>query len=314
MKTTVSVPATSANIGPGFDILGLSIDELTDTLEVFWGQDADLAQPVKVIGGGLFAELGDKVDETPQNLVYRLICEELALLGVDKDLPLSIVCYNNIAHSRGLGSSSAAIVSALRAAFRIASSLLAGISQKLVLDGVEMGEDEYVYARGCAIEGHPDNVAPCVYGGIEMAYGDSYALRSITPADNLNLALQIFCDSSLKTSDARAVIPEKIPHIDAIKNTRSFGCLLSGLQIGSNELLLEANDYLHQEYRRSLYPKSMELVDIGMNNGIPTFISGAGTSVISLMFGKSDEFSEIFSKTFTNCQKSNDYSNIYIVK
>lgn len=344
-RALIEVPATSANLGPGFDIIGMSIDNLVDVLEVSWDEDADEMRPVKVIPGGLYEELGCSVPEDESNMVYQLISDELADLcqeyvdeykprddvypedceyGLSDDIKhafenmkFSIICHNNIPHARGLGSSSAAIVSALRAAFRIGRAALFNAGLYFDDDPVEI-ENDTAFLRGVSIEGHPDNIAPCVYGGIQLSQRTKfggYNTTELKPKSGLHVELQILGGDGLKTESAREVLPKQMSYSDAVESTRSFGLLVLGLTQGDDKLLLDAKDFLHQEYRRPLYSKSMELVDLGLENGIPTFISGAGTSVISMWFRPEsgvDELLHTYDRVFKNSKPSREYSNIRI--
>jgi homoserine kinase len=292
MKETITACATSANLGSGFDSLGLQIPKLYDTLEVIWGDDLNsnhTTDKVKVIKSGMFAQFGDTVSTDQHNLIYKLIAEELLRLGVDTDF--KIVCHNSVPHSRGLGSSSVAIVLALRAALRIHAEVTTGSSQ------VE-DEDAKVFARGLEIEGHPDNVAPCVFSGIQLSTADGSSVTEIRIPQPLRIELLVNSERGLPTKQARAILPEAVAFNDAVVHGRNFANMILGLQTGDNKRLFDGtNDILHQPYRRELYADSMKLVDLGRSCGIPMAISGAGTTVIAFWFEDS-EITSLFDQLF----------------
>ena len=277
VKHKIVVAATSANLGPGFDSIGFAVPSITDTLEVAYGESLESAR-VQVLPGGYNAQFGDSAPQDESNMVYALIRSELERLDVS--LEFSIKCYNNIPHARGLGSSSAAIVSAGRAAYRIAQD---------VKGTPDTDEDAYVFARALEIEGHPDNIAPCIYGGVQLSTPDGQSVSSVHLPRPLQIAVQLNPARGLKTKDARAVMPESIPYSDGLHNSCNFANLIHAFHTGANEHLLEATkDYLHQEYRRTLYPESMMLVDLMRKYKIPACISGAGTTVVAFWFEDSD--------------------------
>jgi homoserine kinase len=316
MKLKIAVPATSANLGPGFDSIGFAVPSITDTLEVSTGADLQgtpvEARPVKVVPGGFNALFGDVAPEDESNMVYDLIRSELVRLNAPQEF--SIVCHNNIPHARGLGSSSAAIVSALRAAYRIAKSVgvdvssahlgsMSGLAANTYDGGADpdnaiADENAYVFAQALEIEGHPDNIAPCIFGGVQLATPDGQGVTSVKLPRPLQVAVQLNPARGLKTKDARAVMPKSVPYADAMLNSRNFANLIQAFHTGDNtNLLLATKDYLHQEYRRELYPESMMMVDLARKYKIPTCISGAGTTVVSFWF-EDDEILDRYHKLF----------------
>jgi homoserine kinase len=184
---------------------------------------------------------------------------------------LEIVCANRIPQSRGLGSSSAAIVAAVIAA------------RALVLGGEETMDDDAALALATRLEGHPDNVAACLRGGLTFAWTSAAGVKvhriDVHPA----LSPVVFIPSTkASTRKVRGLLPETVPHADAAANSARTALLALALT-RSPELLLDATeDYLHQSYRASAMPRSAALVAGLRAEGIPAVISGAGPTVLAL--------------------------------
>lgn len=260
----LTVPATSANLGPGYDSLGMAL-ELRDTLTA------------RVTGSGLSIKVrGEgqgtvKLDES--HLVVRAMRTCFDVLGVQPP-GLALECTNVIPHGRGLGSSSAAIVAGLS----LARELVAGGS--LVLD------DDALLTIGCDIEGHPDNVAPAMLGGFVVAgreRGEWYAVRS--GVDPRITAVAFVPTAELATEVARGLIPPTVPHAQAAANAGRAALLVAALAGRPEHLLAATRDYLHQEYRRAAMPASLELMESFRDDGIPAIVSGAGPTVLAFCDG-----------------------------
>lgn len=258
---TVRVPATTANLGPGFDTLGLALslyDELTVTV-----RDAPGAT-VEVVGVG-----AGEVPTDEANLVVRAIAYTFA--AYSQPLPgLDLVARNAIPHGRGLGSSGAAIVSGIMAA-------------KGLLDGIVDLDSSALLALATALEGHPDNVAPALFGGLTIAWTTDAAPqfkklivhRGVSP-------LIAVPDSTMSTELARSLRPVSVPHEDAIFNVSRSALLIAAL-IQSPELLLAATeDRLHQSYRAAAMPETESLIRKLRAHGLPAVVSGAGPSILVL--------------------------------
>ena len=260
-SVTVRVPATSANLGPGFDTLGLALS-LYDELQVTATADSDVVVEVHGVGEGEVP-----IDET--NLVVRSIAAAFAHYG--QELPgLRLVAKNVIPHGRGLGSSGAAIVSGIMAA----KGLLAGI--------VDM-DAEALLALATVMEGHPDNVAPALFGELTIAWvtpeGPQHKKlmvhRGVSP-------LALVPEHQMSTALARSLQPASVPHEDAIFNVSRSALLVAAL-IQSPELLLAATeDKLHQNYRASAMPETNMLVTMLREHGHAAVVSGAGPSILVL--------------------------------
>ncbi|RLV51022.1 homoserine kinase [Nocardioides mangrovicus] len=257
MSATVTVPATSANLGPGFDSLGLALD-LRDTVTAI-AYDGPLQIHVEGEGAG-------DVPLTHEHLVHVVMDRTFALLGVEAP-GVRLHCRNVVPHARGLGSSSAAIV---------AGVLLA---RALVEGGAERLDDDGALALAVELEGHPDNVAPAMLGGFTVAAGDTVARLDVDP----RVAGVLFVPPhALSTKAARDLLPETVAHRDAAANAGRAALLVAALT-AHPELLLEATeDRLHQEYRRPAMPESLALVDELRADGVAAVVSGAGPTVLAL--------------------------------
>ncbi len=257
---TVSVPATSANLGPGYDSLGIAV-ELRDFITATITDEPNVV--VNIVGQGA-GEL--PTDES--HLVAKTIIETCATFG-KPIVGLKIECKNAIPQGRGMGSSAAAIV--------------AGLVIARELCQVAISEPELLQLA-TVIEGHPDNAAACLLGGLTIAWVDDDG-HADAVAMNVNPEIvPVFGvpKGELSTHKARGLIPAQIPHKDAAFNAARSALLIAAI-IGSPELLLEAtNDRLHQKYRVEAYPESMELVAKLRSQGIAACISGAGPSVLAL--------------------------------
>jgi homoserine kinase len=257
-SVTVEVPATSANLGPGFDCFGLALD---------WRERVNLA----VIEHGYQLEVsGEGAAEVPRDeshLIIRSALVGLADLGVTAP-GLWLGCRNTIPHGRGLGSSSAAIVAGLVAA--------AGLA------GVKVSSD-WLLGHANAIEGHPDNVAAAVHGGFVLAYqGRSGVTVAQGRVDNAIGAALYIPDTSVATDLARDLLPGMVPHIDAAANSGRAALLVHAMA-SQPELLYDATcDWLHQGYRAAAMPRSYELMKSLRGKGFAAMISGAGPSVLVL--------------------------------
>jgi homoserine kinase len=257
---TVSVPATCANLGPGFDTLGLALDHRDRvTAEVLDGPELDIT----VQGPG---EGGVPLDE--RHLVHRALRVGFERLGVA--VPgLRLDCRNVIAHARGLGSSSAAIVAGLC------------LARALVADGPALMDDDEVLALAAEMEGHPDNVAPALLGGCTVAYRDGDRFRATSvPVDPRVQVVLLVPPAGVETSVARTLLPAAVPHADAVANAGRAALLVAALGRQPELLLAATEDRLHQCYREPAMPASLALVRTLRAEGLPAVVSGAGPSVL----------------------------------
>lgn len=258
----VSVPATSANLGPGFDCLGLALD-LRDELE---GELTEAGVVVEVTGEGAGSVALDE-----SHLVVRAMRTAFAALGEDPP-GLRLLCRNTVPHARGLGSSSAAIVGGLV------------LARALVADGEARLDEGALLALAVEMEGHPDNVAPALLGGFTVAGTDersaTYAVRS--PVDD-RVRTEVFVPPDpLATHVARGLLPETVPHADAAADAGAAALLVAALAGSPDQLWRATRDLLHQEYRRPAMPASLALVDRLRADGHAAVVSGAGPTVLVL--------------------------------
>jgi len=261
----VRTPATSANLGPGFDALGLALC-LHDEVRV------------RVIDGGLRIEVSGVGEPTAghgeSHLVVRAMRAAFDILG-GQPPGLSLSCQNTIPHGFGLGSSAAAIVAGV-----LAARALSGES------GAARLPDQSVLQLATDIEGHADNVAACLAGGLTIAWsaGSVRCLR-LDPAPGLSPVLCV-PTLPLATEAARKVLPATVPHADAARNAARSALLVAALTrpVTDAGLLLDATlDFLHQPYRADSMPGTAELVAELRKAGIPAVVSGAGPAVLALV-------------------------------
>ena len=261
----VTVPATSANLGPGFDSLGLALD-LRDDLE---GELAGSGLVVEVTGAG-----AGTVPLTEDHLVVRAMRTAFDALGAQPS-GLRLTCRNAIPHARGLGSSSAAIVGGLVLARALADG------------GGERLDDAALLTLAVEMEGHPDNVAPALHGGFVISgrdeRGEVYAVGS--PVDERVVAEVFVPPDALSTEVARGLLPSSVPHADAAADAGAAALLVAALAHRPDQLWRATRDFLHQDYRRPAMPASLGLVDRLRADGHAAVVSGAGPTVLALVPG-----------------------------
>lgn len=260
-KVTVRVPATSANCGPGFDCLGLACTLYNEfTYELL---PADQGVQVVSEGQGASSLPSGKTNLGAQ--AFYTLWEKLQ----QPETGLKITCKIRVPVSRGLGSSSTAIVAGLTAANALAGNPLT--KPELVTEATK-------------IEGHPDNVAPAILGGITVNVMEGGKVESLKIALAKPLKLVVLVpDMPLPTSKARAALPKTVPHKDAVYNASRAALLVGSLMSGDYEFLTTAlEDKLHQPYRLPLIPGAKEALEAarkaGAYNGI---ISGAGSTLMA---------------------------------
>jgi homoserine kinase len=256
----VRVPATSANLGPGFDSAGLALTLYDDVV-------------VRVAESGLVVDVaGEGADDVPRDrrhLVVKALRATFDRLG-GQPRGLEVVCANRIPHSRGLGSSSAAICAAIVAA------------RALVLGGEEQLDDDASLALATEIEGHPDNVAACLRGGVTFAWGSPVrVLRLDAHAELAPVAFVPATRSS--TRKVRAMLPDTVPFADAAANAGRAALLPAALSTSPQLLFAATEDRLHQQYRAPAMPRTAKLVASLRASGIPAVVSGAGPTVLALV-------------------------------
>lgn len=264
-SVTVRVPASSANLGPGFDSLGLALgiyDEVTATVT-----DSDLV--IDIEGEG-----SDSVRRDEGHLVVQSMHVLWKRLGVAPPPGLRLHARNEIPHARGVGSSAAAIV--------------AGVAAALALTGVSLSDPgalALVNDVAGDLEGHPDNASASVYGGATVSWRASgregWETASIPLHDRVFPVIFI-PEATLSTQKARAALAPTVPLADAASGAGRTALLTLALTQRPDLLLAATRDWLHQEARRPAYPESMALVDTLRADGHAAVISGAGPTVLVL--------------------------------
>jgi homoserine kinase len=258
----VRVPATSANLGPGFDCLGLALS-LYDDVVVRATDEPGLSVDVAGMGAA-------SVARNARNLVVRAMRATFQRLG-GAPRGLEVVCANRIPHSRGLGSSAAAIVAGVVAA------------RAMVVGGADRMDDDAALALATSLEGHPDNVAACLRGGLTASWVTDGGAGAVGLDVDPSLAPTVFVPgSSSSTKAARRLLPESVPHADATANAARVALLVTALARRPDLLLLATEDRLHQDYRAPAMPRTAALVAELRADGVPAVVSGAGPTVLAL--------------------------------
>jgi len=263
-QVTIRIPASTSNLGPGFDALGLALGRYDDVT-------------ARVVPDGLRidveGEAGDQVARDETHLVVRAMRRTFEQL--DASPPgLALRCTNRIPHGRGLGSSAAAIVAGIL------------LARALVVGGDLALDDGAVLTLADGLEGHPDNVAPCLLGGLTIAWvsgGDARAIRRDLDPALVPVALVPPFEAS--TELARGLLPASVPHADAAFTAGRSALLVAALT-GTPQALFDATeDRLHQSYRAPAMPESLRLLSALRSAGHAAVVSGAGPTVLVLARG-----------------------------
>ena len=275
----VRVSASSANLGPGFDSLGLAL-ELYDVLAAQVADEKCLE--VDVAGEG-----AEDLRRDAKNLVVKAMNTAFDHMG-GRPRGLRLSCANSIPHSRGLGSSSAAIIGGM------------ALARALVLGGQERLPDEKMLQLATDIEGHPDNVAAALYGGATIAWQGEEGARAVKVSPHPEISAVAFIpNAGISTSKARRLLPESVPHADAARNAGRAALLVEAIEHHPEFLFDATEDSLHQQYRREAMPRSLSIVTKLRAAGFAAFISGAGPSVLLLhTSGANEGFMELAGSSF----------------
>jgi homoserine kinase len=270
--TRVRVPATSANLGPGYDSFGLALGLYDDVVV----RVADEGLHVDIAGEG-----ADTLARDERHLVVRAMRAAFDRLG-GQPRGLEVVCANRIPHGRGLGSSAAAICAGIIAA------------RAVTVGGSEQLDDAAVLALASELEGHPDNVAACLLGGFTIAWtdgagGHGQVLGGGSDAHAVTLApselvvpLVFIPGNPVLTEVARGLLPATVPHADAAANLGRAALLVEAVTRRPELLFPATEDRLHQDYRSPAMPESAALVAGLRAQGVAAVISGAGPTVLAL--------------------------------
>lgn len=258
-KLSVKVPATSANLGPGFDTLGMALSHYDE-------YSVEPASNLEIIVSG---EGSGATPTDESNLIYRAF--KLVFDKVGKPVPtVKLSCHNSIPHGRGMGSSGAAVAGGVMLAAGMLKPELELSEQQLLDFATEL-------------EGHPDNVAPALFGGLTIAWVDEdgpkhkklTVHRGISP-------LVLVPPHQMSTKLARSLQPESVPHTDAVFNVSRSALLVAALTQSPELMMAATEDRLHQNYRASAMPETSELIAKLRAGGHPAVVSGAGPSVLVL--------------------------------
>jgi homoserine kinase len=278
-RVTVRVPGTTANLGPGYDSLGLAL-ALHDTLTVESLESEEL----------LFDLRGEGADTLPRDashLVIRAMEAAFERLGF-RHGGLKVTADNVNPHGRGLGSSASAVVAAVSAA------------NALVPEASRRGKD-WILQLTSELEGHPDNVAPAIFGGLALSWQDSdqYSSTSATVSKTVVPVVAV-PDFELSTEAARALLPASVGHHAAAMNAGRAALLIHALTSKPEFLLAGTEDYLHQSYRAEAMRPSAALISALRAGGHAAVVSGAGPTVLVLADGQSEAAAVVaFIKEFT---------------
>ena len=258
MEIKIRVPATTANMGPGFDCLGMALD-IWNTIVVETG----------AAGFSISGEGRDSLATGSDNLIYR--CFERVFDGLGKPVPqVRIHCENEIPLGRGLGSSAAAV----------AGGILAGS----VLSGANLSQ-ERILELAAEIEGHPDNAAAAVMGGCRIVVSDGDRLLTDAIAVPGELKAVLFVpEVPMPTEEARELLPGMIDRGDAVFNIGRTALLVNALATGNLEYLgIATEDMLHQPARQKIFFPMKNIFRAAMSAGaLGVFLSGAGSTVLAL--------------------------------
>jgi homoserine kinase len=273
----VQVPASSANLGPGFDAFGLAL-AMHDRYVAQVLDDSIL--DIDVTGEG-----ADEVPLTDKNLLVKAMHKGFDFLG-GRPKGLAIRALNVNPHGRGLGSSASAIIGGLV------------LARALVLNGEDHMNDIQLLSLATDMEGHPDNVSASLFGGATISWFEVEKHKSSAHCIHLNVdpriqAMAYIPAKSLATSKARKMLPESIPFADAVRNTTNAALMSHALTTRPDLLLTATEDFLHQSYRAEAMPDSFALVQKLRAAGIAAFISGAGPTVLALHTADQREVEEL---------------------
>ncbi|MCL5886970.1 MAG: homoserine kinase [Actinobacteria bacterium] len=262
---TVRVPATSANLGPGYDSFGLAL--------ALW--DTYTAVPAEKWCVDIVGEGEERFARDGRNRVAKAMAAVFEQVeGAPK--AAHITCENRIPSARGLGSSAAAVTGGVL----LADALCGGVLPK-----------ERLFEIAARFEGHPDNVAPAIYGGFTIAWADEGGPKAATLRPGRGLAaIAVVSRERLRTDASRGLVPTQVPHADAAFGAARAGLLASGLILGRADLIAAGlHDRIHQQYRASAVPDMERVIESLVRAGaLGAVLSGAGPTVIGLVTAEDD--------------------------
>lgn len=259
----ISVPASSANLGPMFDCAGLAL-QIRDEYTAMATDDPGVRVEVQGEGAGTVA-----LDDS--HLVVQAMAAVFAVLG-ERPAGFILHCRNEIPHGRGLGSSAAAIVGGMV------------LARAMVDDGRERMPDGDLLNIALTMETHPDNLSAALFGGCTIAWVDDDGRADcIVLAVHDQVQPTVFVPAAaLPTTKARAMLPASVTRADAVHNVARAALLVHALTVDPRYLMAATQDRLHQGVRATAYPESTELLGRLREMGAAAVISGAGPAVLTL--------------------------------
>lgn len=268
----IKVPATSANMGSGFDALGIALT-IYNEIEI---EESDVLD---------ISSLDDvEIPTTSDNLIFQSACRLYRECGKYEPKGMKILQTNVVPMARGLGSSSTCVA--------------AGLLGANALLGNPVSREDLVNIA-CSIEGHPDNTTPALLGGLTSAAVENGRVYAVTlhVADKFRFAAFI-PDFELKTSVARGVLPESVSRADAVYNLSRSALMAGSLATGNVENLhIAVQDKIHQPYRLGLIPGASDIFDLSYEYGsLATYISGAGPTIMSIIRRSDENFESVISE------------------
>jgi len=264
-RVVISVPATTANLGPGFDSFGFALDVWNRVI-------VERSDTFSMHNSGEGAE---RISTGPDNMVARMATKALESLGCETP-PLRFECQNAVPPTRGMGSSSAALVAGLTAGLAFGGKDMSTPATKKLL--LQLAAQE---------EGHADNVAPAIYGGFQIAFsaGEQWITQRVGLPYGMQCVLFI-PDDEMSTTEARAALPGALPYKDAVFNIARASMLVNCFATAQFDPLRYAmEDRLHQQYRSHMFPFD-QFIKTALEAGAHgAFLSGAGPTVLAIAGG-----------------------------
>jgi homoserine kinase len=285
---TIRIPATSANLGAGFDCIGVALD-LWNTFELY-----HVPEQKGHISIESYGEAADRLPTDHTNTIARVLFEELdEMLGQKAPGPLKIVCHNSVPCGSGLGSSSTAVIAGLVFAHAIAR-------RELTCENVDTLK-RAVLSRAVEIEGHGDNVVPALMGGLVVVARSANG-RLLTHKVPVQSRRVVVCvpDFAFLTSKSRAALPPALPRSDAIHNIGHAVMTMEALRTGDLKLLAKAiDDKMHEPYRLPSIPGAIEAREAALDSGaVAACLSGAGPGILSFVENNHTQVGEAMKKCF----------------
>ena len=275
LRAIVHSPATTANLGPGFDTLGLALDLWNTTQFTFEGREVQ----VRVKGEGR-----DSLPTDQENLIYRAFSRIYSATTSTQPQGILIECENHIPLCSGLGSSAAAI--------------LAGLVGANTLLGKPL-DSRQILRIASDFEGHCDNIVAALYGGLTIGIEDEDGLYAYPVDCGIAQAVVVLPEFSITTRESRAVIPELFSRKDVVYNLGRTALVVEALRSGNYDALMRATrDQLHQPYRLKVIPGAAQAIQAAQELDAPAVLSGAGPAVIAFPRRATEDVLEVMVKAY----------------